>query len=146
MMDGAMYPKPWHPARDYRTRDLAADCKPYSRYQHPPRYYLIDFGISRIYDPNGPPPLESVHFGGDKSVPEFKNLTQKHNPFPTDVYYVGNIIRKCFFEVRTSLHLTRHLLSLNDLGSAYHRSIKGSTSWRISSPIWFKTILPSAQT
>ena len=39
-------------------------------------------------------------FGGDKTVPEFRQFNDLHDPFPTDVYYLGNILRTDFLEVR----------------------------------------------
>ncbi|KAJ7690338.1 hypothetical protein B0H17DRAFT_1134368 [Mycena rosella] len=60
-----------------------------------PRYYIIDFGLSRRYDPalNGPP-REEVILGGDKSPPERRN--NWCNPSPTDIYYLGNVLKEEF--------------------------------------------------
>ncbi|KAJ6543681.1 hypothetical protein B0H10DRAFT_2134463 [Mycena sp. CBHHK59/15] len=55
---------------------------------HPPKYYLIDFGISRRYKPEQLPP------------PEFRNSYTPCDPFPTDIYYIGNLIRENFLDVR----------------------------------------------
>src|ERR1700735_5343256 len=52
MMDGSMYPNSWHPCDDDMDRfDFSVEAKYYTRSECPPRYYLIDFGLSRRYDP-----------------------------------------------------------------------------------------------
>ena len=65
------------------------------------KYYFIDFGISRKYDPADLPPREPPIFGGDRSVPEFNKSDEPCDPFPTDIYYVGNLIREDFLQVRS---------------------------------------------
>ncbi|KAJ7432584.1 hypothetical protein FB451DRAFT_1065361, partial [Mycena latifolia] len=74
-----------------------------ARTQRPVRYYLIDFRISRNYPPDVRIPLEPILVGGDKSAPEFRakdgEILEVCDPFPTDVYYIGNLIRKDFVQV-----------------------------------------------
>jgi len=96
MMDGVMYPDDWHPyLNDFRRDDISKIIKPYTRTQRVPRYYFIDFGISRLYKPeDGPHPLEPPIRGGDKTVPEFQDSMAPCDPFPTDIYYVGNLLRE----------------------------------------------------
>ncbi|KAJ7450715.1 kinase-like domain-containing protein, partial [Mycena galericulata] len=57
-----------------------------------PRYYIIDFGLSRQYDPADGLPFEDVIRGGDKSPPEHKFVAC--NPFPTDIYFLGNLLKE----------------------------------------------------
>jgi hypothetical protein len=105
MMDGSMYPNSWHPCDDDMDRfDFSVEAKYYTRSECPPRYYLIDFGLSRRYDPKDGPPLEPPIFGGDKTVPEFQKSVDPCNPFPTDIYYAGNFIRVGVMKVRYILH------------------------------------------
>ena len=99
MMDGSMYPYSWHPCRDYMKRDYSDDVFHFTRTQRPPKYYFIDFGISRRHSPDDKSPLEYPILGGDKSVPEFRKSSDKCNPYPTDVYYLGNMIRQDFIQV-----------------------------------------------
>lgn len=102
MMDGTMYPDGWHPVELSQRRDFnpKLPLKAYSRLQRPPKYYLIDFGISRRYDADERWPLELPIFGGDRTVPEFKKSPDEPcNPFPTDIYYLGNMIQLSFMEV-----------------------------------------------
>ena len=110
MMDATpLFPKPYHPIRKSKLRDFsndgwfASDPKHYTRTQRPVKYYFVDFGISRRYNPDDGPPLEDPIFGGDKTVPEFRISLDACNPFPTDVYYLGSAIRKTLLKVRKSL-------------------------------------------
>jgi hypothetical protein len=100
MMDATpLYPTPYHPCVPAMRRDFKGKVKHRTRTQHPVKYYFIDFGISRRYAPDAVP-LEDPIRGGDKTVPEFQNSDEPQNPFPTDVYYLGNLIREDFTEVR----------------------------------------------
>ncbi len=65
-----------------------------------PRYYIIDFGHSRRYDPADGIPHERVLRGGDKSAPGHRNPDDLLcNTFPTDIYYLGNLLREYFLDV-----------------------------------------------
>ena len=106
MMDGSILLDPWHPCSPTRCRDWKNGFIRYTtRTERPPKYYFIDFGISRRYDPKDGPPLEDPIWGGDKTVPEFQLSDDACNPFPTDVYYLGNLIRTEFQEVSLDLLL-----------------------------------------
>ncbi|TFK64548.1 hypothetical protein BDN72DRAFT_802049 [Pluteus cervinus] len=104
MMDGNdMYPEGWHvshpdhaPGPSSFAKGKAA--KHFTRTEKPPKYYFIDFGISRRYDASDTAPIEDIIRGGDKSPPEFQNPTGRCNPFPTDVYCLGNTLRLVFIE------------------------------------------------
>jgi hypothetical protein len=98
MMDPtSLYPNSYHPIKTDRNRNFTGEARHFTRTQMPPKYYFVDFGISRRYD-IGAVPLEPVIRGGDKSVPEHRT-GDPCNPFPTDVYYVGNMIRQEFLKV-----------------------------------------------
>lgn len=100
MMDAhAMFPRGFHPIVPSATKDYQGSAKFHSRTARPPKYYLIDFGLSRKYDPEDGAPSELPIFGGDKSVPEHQNVTGPLNPFQTDIYYLGNAIRTRFLMV-----------------------------------------------
>jgi len=111
MMDGSMFPRGWHPRADAMTRDCKRTTIPTTRTLRPPKYYLIDFGISRRYNLDEDAPLEHPIFGGDKSVPEFKKSIAPCNPFPTDIYYMGNFIRTEFLEVGERCMMTKDMLT-----------------------------------
>ena len=95
-----LYPEPYHPINDDARRDFKGRAKPFTRTQVPVKYYFVDFGISRRYRPEDGVPLEEQILGGDKTVPEFQKSMEPCNPFPTDIYYLGNMIRMNFLTVR----------------------------------------------
>lgn len=95
-----MYPNLYHLVATDSNRDYKRDARHYSRTRRPCKYYWTDFGLSRRYEPDNLNPLEVPILGGDKSVPEFKeDETIPRNPFPTDVHYLGNLIREDFIQV-----------------------------------------------
>jgi hypothetical protein len=100
-----MYPKSFHPSNIKRSRDFRRKAKGYTRTWRPPRYLLIDFGLSRQYDSTKGPPLDIPIRGGDKSAPEHRDRQTPYNPFPTDVYYIGNLVQEDFIQVCTLLSL-----------------------------------------
>jgi hypothetical protein len=114
MMDPlSLFPESFHPVEKQMRRDFTGKAKHYTRTQRPTRYYLIDFGISRRYAAEDMPALEVPIWGGDKTVPEFQN-NKACDPFPTDVYYLGNTIRNEFLLVRNHIDGVRsHLLIPN---------------------------------
>ena len=106
MIDGEpMFPRLWHPMTSFMKRYYSGLVTSYSRTERPPKYYYIDFGLSRKYNPDDGPPLELPIFGGDKSVPEFQGegYDKPANPFHTDIYYLGSMIREGFLDVCASL-------------------------------------------
>ena len=102
MLDpSGMFPDSFHPADPRKSKDFRQTAKVYSRTRRPTRYHLIDFGLSRLYDPAKGPPLDRPLRGGDKSAPEHQDRETPCNPFPTDVYYLGNLVREDYMEVRS---------------------------------------------
>jgi hypothetical protein len=93
-----MYPDSFHPVDNHRSKDFRRKARWYSRTRRPTRYLLIDFGLSRRYDPAKGPPLDKPLRGGDKSAPEHQDLKTWCNPFPTDVYYLGNLVREDYMQ------------------------------------------------
>ncbi|PSR72684.1 hypothetical protein PHLCEN_2v11446 [Hermanssonia centrifuga] len=84
MMDPKpLYPIMYHPAEDDMKQDFSGRVKHLTRTAHPVKYYWIDFGLSRKYDPDGPPPLETDFISGDKTIPEFQGQDKAYDPFPT---------------------------------------------------------------
>jgi hypothetical protein len=96
----SLYEFPPHPYEVIQRRDFSGEAKVCStRTQTPVKYYLVDFGLSRRYNPEDGLPLELPPWGGDDSVPEFLAEDTPCDPFPVDVYYMGNIIRRYYFKV-----------------------------------------------
>jgi serine/threonine protein kinase len=94
-----MFPESFHPAAIDRSKDFRRKAKWHSRTRRPTRYLLIDFGLSRRYDPANGPPLDIPIRGGDKTAPEHEDRATQYNPFPTDVYYLGNLAREYYMQV-----------------------------------------------
>lgn len=99
-----LFPKMYHPVANRRNRNFKGKAKYHTRTARPAKYFLIDFGLSRKYTGDDCP-MEIPILGGDKTVPEFQGEGeyQPHDPFPTDIYYLGNMIREDFLQVRVFL-------------------------------------------
>jgi hypothetical protein len=106
MMDATpLYPEPFHPVVPRMKADWSGRTKPLTRAQHPVRYYFIDFGQAERFDlSEGAPSVEPVGAGGEQIPPEYRGAgaEKKHDPFPTDVWYLGNLIQEEFLQVRFS--------------------------------------------
>ncbi|TFY71477.1 hypothetical protein EVG20_g1544 [Dentipellis fragilis] len=104
LMDATpMYPEPWHPVELKRRRDWKGKAQHWTRTEHPVKYYYIDYGLSQHFKSDSSqtwPPLTLPAHGGDKTAPE--NQQDKWNtpcnPFATDIYYLGNLIRESFMQ------------------------------------------------
>ena len=107
-----MYPQGYHPTQMNRSRDFKGRAKRYTRTQRPPRYYLIDFGLSRQYMTRKA--LDVPLRGGDKTAPEHQNAT-RCNPFYTDIYYLGNLVRQEFIQVRSAMAMPTFVIILMGL-------------------------------
>lgn len=105
-MDCDLYPDGWHPMKPGRNREHTGPSKQaYTRTQRPPRYLWIDFGLSVHFKDPDHPPTYYRNPGTDKTVPEFKDRagdTTLYDPFATDIYYLGNLVRKYFLDVSYS--------------------------------------------
>ena len=95
-----MFPKGFHSQDILRSKDMKGNAPFFTRTQRPTRYIIIDFGMSSRYDPSDVSPIEESLIGGDKTVPEFLKIQLTHDPYKTDIYYVGNLIRTEFIQVR----------------------------------------------
>ncbi len=88
-----------HPVWEHRSFvDPERRIKRRIRTDHPVRYYIIDFGLSRKFSP-GEPHVAPIVFGGDKSVPEYKTAPGDCDPFKVDIYHLGNMFREDFMQV-----------------------------------------------
>jgi hypothetical protein len=92
-----MYPQGFHPTQQDKRPDFKGNAKRYSRTKRPPRYHLIDFGLSRCYDSRDV--VDEPLRGGDRTAPEHQD-GMWCNPFHTDIYYLGNIVKDEFIRVR----------------------------------------------
>ncbi|KAL4249024.1 hypothetical protein ABKN59_007332 [Abortiporus biennis] len=106
-----MYPNLFHPAAPNWNSKLTWFAKYHSRTSRPTKYYFIDFGISEKFYPENGPPLTLAIQGGDPTAPELQNPTGPVNPFPTDIYYLGNMIRVDFINIYDGLDFMLPLLN-----------------------------------
>jgi len=107
----SLYPESFHPMESNLNKDCSGHAKHFTRTQRPPKYYFIDFGISRRYDPSNTEPREVPIWGGDKEVPEFQNSNEPRDPFATDVFYVGNAIKMDFLLEKRSFEFMKPLVA-----------------------------------
>ncbi len=103
-----MYPTGFHPVKLNLNKDFKGKATAYTRTQRPPHYLFIDLGLSRRY-PTRDITDEPLH-GGDRSAPELKSQKWS-NPFHTDVYYIGNLVRDEFMKVRS--RISRPVVSIS---------------------------------
>jgi len=139
-----MYPQGFHPAKVNRTRDFKGKAKQYTRTQRPPRYYLIDFGLSQQYLSREA--LDEPIRGGDKSAPEHQNGTWC-NPFHTDIYYLGNLVRQEFMQKYYGFEFMHNLVaemthsdptkrpSIEDVVAKFSLIHESLSSFKLRSPI-----------
>jgi hypothetical protein len=93
----SMYPKGYHPVRLDKSLDFQGNAKRYTRTERPPRYFFISFGLSRQYPSRNV--LDKPRRGSDASASEHRH-GRLCNPFHTDIYDLGNVVRRSFMKVR----------------------------------------------
>ncbi|KAG1907625.1 uncharacterized protein F5891DRAFT_996267 [Suillus fuscotomentosus] len=148
LMDGSMYTDAWHPSEQYMSEDFKRPARHRTRTQCPPRYYYIDFGISRKYDASNTNPLEIPIYGGDKGVPEFAEAyTKPWNPFPTDVWYLGHAIQETFLDRYLGVEFLRSLATdmmhsdptqrpnMDEVFSRFQVLRQGLSKWKLRSRV-----------
>ncbi|KAF8069047.1 kinase-like domain-containing protein [Lyophyllum atratum] len=151
-----LFDAPPHPCKPSMKRDFSGrTSKPASRIRKPVKYYLVDFGLSNIYQPKDAPHLEEPPWGGDKTVPEFLVPDPAPcDPFPVDVYCLGNAIRRNFLDGRENLikpkrgfEFMRELISdmvnddpskrpaMSEVTSRFEDIVKGLSNWKLRSRV-----------
>lgn len=103
-----MYPNGFHPTQINRRPNFNGRAKRHTRTRRPPRYYLIDFGLSRRYASRDA--FDEPLRGGDRTAPEHQR-GGPCNPFQTDIYYLGNLIREEFIRKYHGFEFMRDLIS-----------------------------------
>ncbi|CAK5280693.1 unnamed protein product [Mycena citricolor] len=94
-----LYPQGFHPVAHWMSPTMERGAVTIGRAKCWPSYYIIDFGLSRRYKLDDGPPLEPVRRGADQTPPEHAGSSPEPcNPFPTDIYYLGNMIREDFMK------------------------------------------------
>ncbi|KAH9937741.1 kinase-like domain-containing protein [Amylocystis lapponica] len=110
-----MLPEMYHPKAPTETggcKDTHA-VKSYTRTERPPKYYYVDFEHARKYNFDDGLPREVPYVGGDSSAPEFQGngAKQPHDPFPTDVYYVGRLVKEDLIQKYKGLESLERLVA-----------------------------------
>ncbi|EGO02248.1 hypothetical protein SERLA73DRAFT_178094 [Serpula lacrymans var. lacrymans S7.3] len=148
MMDASsLYIDAFHPYDPDMRRDFKGEARHRSRTQCPPKYFFIDFGISRRYDPGDEAPLEDPIWGGDKTVPEFQRSIEPQNPFYTDIYYIGNVIREDFIQGKSGFEFMIPLVadmvqddpvkrpSMDEVVARFNILRKDLSTWKLRSRV-----------
>lgn len=103
MMDApSVFPNGFHPCSITRDRGGVHGIKTIPRYKAsgPIRYYFVDFGISRLYE-EGEEHSVIGGDGADQDIPEMADQ-DSYDPFPADVFIVGNVFKKHFIPVSST--------------------------------------------
>lgn len=105
-----LYPKGFHPFWISRTPDVLHEAKALRRRDVPQiKYYFVDFGISSWFDDDDDEfdRVAAGMDGRDQDVPELKSR-QCYDPFPVDIFIVGNMFKKTFIKVSSLCGVRRH--------------------------------------
>ncbi|KAJ3908078.1 hypothetical protein F5879DRAFT_919380 [Lentinula edodes] len=93
----SMYTRQYHPIEQKKRYNWSGRALHHSRTRCPPKYYFIDFGRSEMYDPSEPRRLEYALKSGGYTPPE-GDADIPCDPFATDVYILGTMIRTSFLD------------------------------------------------
>lgn len=93
-----LYREPFHQLEVTQRRDWKGTVSYCRRTEQPVKYYIIDFGLSRKFEPDGINPLANIIIGADNSVPEHQCFRKYRtaNPFATDIYTAGSLFNEFF--------------------------------------------------
>ncbi|TBU48088.1 kinase-like domain-containing protein [Dichomitus squalens] len=146
MMDPRpLFPQLFHFARPSETQDMRGTARYYTRTRYPVKYYFIDFGLSRKFDPAAGPPRSRPIWGGDRSVPEFHRSLGPCDPFPTDIYYIGNVVRTVLLQEYRGLDFMQPLVdemvqtepgkrpTIQEVVSRFELLMGSLSTWRLRS-------------
>ena len=105
MLDASpMYPDGFHPTLQNRSPDLLRFAKVLQRSDVPSvKYYFTDFGLSTLFDGDVETELVTGAMAQDAEVPELSSIIP-YDPFPVDVFTLGNVFKKHFLNVRYSVY------------------------------------------
>ncbi|KAK7692291.1 hypothetical protein QCA50_003916 [Cerrena zonata] len=148
-----MWPEPYHVMAPHMNRSFTAEVKkPFTRIARPPKYHIIDFGLSRQYSPDNVNPTETFPEGGDRTVPEFPKGLEPvvHDPFAVDIYCVGNVIQNYILKPYAGCEFLQPLvdamrepdpqkrLKIEQVIERYNTIIKSRWWWQLRSRVFLK--------
>ncbi|VDB95698.1 unnamed protein product [Peniophora sp. CBMAI 1063] len=109
-----MYPEGFHAIDTDRSRNWERKTKSFTRTQRPVCYVLIDFGTSVRIEEGDSGLVYPAHGRDYCSAPEHRpervSNQVPHDPFPADIYYLGNFIKTEFVEGRLGFEFMRELV------------------------------------
>ncbi|KAI0040973.1 hypothetical protein FA95DRAFT_1527043 [Auriscalpium vulgare] len=109
MMDAsAMFPQGFHPISQSFLADMSDVAPSYSRLSAGVKYYFVDYGISSEFPLDSDPASRLVvgTLGRDQEPPELSD-TVPYDPFKLDIFVVGNVFRREYYEVAANLDFLR---------------------------------------
>ncbi|KAI0040980.1 hypothetical protein FA95DRAFT_789254 [Auriscalpium vulgare] len=109
MMDAsAMYPEGFHPIEQGFLPDRSASAPYHTRLSAGVKYYFVDYGISSEFPLDSDPASRLVvgRLGRDQEPPELSN-TVPYDPFKLDIFIIGNIFRREYYEASANLDFLR---------------------------------------
>ncbi|EIW83477.1 hypothetical protein CONPUDRAFT_136476 [Coniophora puteana RWD-64-598 SS2] len=145
MMDDSMFMEEFHPANPKYTRDLTRSARYTSRTWKCPKYYLIDFGLSRRFQ-EGEPHIDIRVLGGIKTVPEARS-NDPYDPFHADIYCLGHWVQEEFIKARNGFEFLQPLTndmtqedaskrpSIDEAVSRLQNVIQGLSAWKLRSRV-----------
>jgi hypothetical protein len=102
MMDARpILPQGWHFVRSDCAPNGVDPIAPLARIDHPVRYFIIDYDCAMRFGPGQSHILEGFD-GREGDPPELKKHLQ-YDAFKLDVFSLGTVFDKDFYQVRTSL-------------------------------------------
>ncbi|KAF5388385.1 hypothetical protein D9615_000860 [Tricholomella constricta] len=109
MMDARpILPSGWHFVAHHCTPDGVTEISPLARIDRPVRYIIIDFDCSARLSP-GQPHLIRFFGGRDGEPPEYKSR-DPYDPFKIDVFTLGNVFYKDFYQKYEGLDFLETLI------------------------------------
>jgi len=112
MMDATpLYPDGFHPAAQQLTIDALDVAKHRQRCDVAEiKYYILDFGLSSRFEDSTQPRLVRGTTIQDHEVPELSDTTP-YDPFPVDVFTLGNVFKQKLLQEYTNLSFLEPLIS-----------------------------------
>lgn len=92
----------------HRTPDFVGRAQAFTRTQRPSKYYWIDYGLAVSAAPDALVPYVR---GGDKSIPETRQLVSEANSYKIDVWVMGHLLQKHLVRRYSGLHILDPLIA-----------------------------------
>uniref|UniRef100_A0A0W0GCU1 Protein kinase domain-containing protein n=1 Tax=Moniliophthora roreri TaxID=221103 RepID=A0A0W0GCU1_MONRR len=139
----------FHPIQVNKSLDLRKDIYPaHTRTQRWPRYYIIDFGSVKAYDPREGFPEASFDDAVAHVLPEFRNRENRttYNPFPADIYCLGRFIERDLLRTAGLAFLRRLTIAMmteepsqrptiDEVRQQFVKSVQSLTPLHLRSPL-----------